>query len=1051
MKPTRPELVDNLGTSHGSALDFLAADHPLDAGLDIATGYVNLAGLRHLARATGNGRAVRLLIGAAPEFGVRLPTEVFRRNRGELDADRNFAGFPPSRNAERLAGVERWLARPEIEVRHYRREFLHGKAYIFGDRSALVTSANLTAAGLGRNLELGLVHYQPHVVGEALAWFEKLWRDSADFKGDLCGLLQAAPRAVTDPWLVFLRALFELYGEPGEKEGPPKKTSLADFQVDGYRRAIQILREHHGCIFADAVGTGKTEIGLACIEEYALRRGQRALVVAPAQLVEMWKTRTARAGMPAEVISYHQLAADEQLTAAGDAKRRRHLRNDKEAYRLIVADEGHAFRNPDTGWYRALSRLLGGARKDLLLLTATPVNNGLWDLYHLVMAFARHDRAFAKHRIRSLRRLFLRAGANERDPENLNPDLLFPLADLVSVRRDRRFIEQSYPNAVFPDGTPVRFPTPSLSTSRYDLDRAWPGLVAAITGAIDALRMARYRPSAWSRGGTESSRETALAALLQSAILKRFESCHDACRRTVKRIHEAHQVFLDAWEKGYVPSSEALRSAAAAELEEGGLAESLLDGLPDSERTPTSEFHPEYEREVARDRDLLRGILDRLEAINAGDDPKLAALVRLVAGSSSRKIIVFSGFADTIRYLDDHLPRRIGRRERIAVIGAETDPDERTKMLGRFCPKSVIGPEHQLEDPEVDLLLSNDVLSEGQNLQQAAAVISYDMPWNPQRVVQRYGRVIRLKSDHDRVFLTTMLPEPGELEPILNLEAAIRRKMFAASVYGMDSPVLEGGPDDIRTFADRLIGGDKGLLEEAPDGDPAQAFGGEGLRALLNRWLREEGKARLERLPWGTGAVFRQGPGVPSRGSPGVFFAFRTRRGDRYWRLVLRSGETRPESDAAILRRINPGPAPGLGRPEADLETAWRAATASVVEEHRALADSEDEEESLGPNQRWALDLLRDPEVALPDGAEAAAAALGVGRGAIVRRTLGDLRRRVARGELSPGEAAIRIVRLVEQEGLRPVDPPEPAEAITTDDLGVVCWLEVLPPGPEPR
>jgi hypothetical protein len=85
------------------------------------------------------------------------------------------------------------------------------------------------------------------------------------------------------------------------------------------------------------------------------------------------------------------------------------------------------------------------------------------------MAFARHDRAFAAYGIPSIRELFVRAGANERDPENLNPDALFPVADAVSVRRDRRFIEEHYPDATFPDGTRVRFPRPVLSTVRYDL------------------------------------------------------------------------------------------------------------------------------------------------------------------------------------------------------------------------------------------------------------------------------------------------------------------------------------------------------------------------------------------------------------------------------------------------------------------------------------------------------------------------------------------------------------------------------------------------------
>ncbi len=97
----------------------------------------------------------------------------------------------------------------------------------------------------------------------------------------------------------------------------------------------------------------------------------------------------------------------------------------------MVVDEAHAFRNAGNTWYRAMTRLLGGARKDVALLTATPINNTLWDLFNLVMLFARHDRALAAAGIDSIRAEFLAAGANERDAERLNPDRLFRLADAV--------------------------------------------------------------------------------------------------------------------------------------------------------------------------------------------------------------------------------------------------------------------------------------------------------------------------------------------------------------------------------------------------------------------------------------------------------------------------------------------------------------------------------------------------------------------------------------------------------------------------------------------
>jgi superfamily II DNA or RNA helicase len=1052
--PERPQLVENLtgGTTHAAALAFLVDDIDPRFALDVATGYVNLGGLHHVATAVTDGRRVRLLLGAVPGpgLGVELPLSRFEVALQALVAERDLSRFPPSRAAARLLEVDVWLNRPELEVRRYVSRFLHGKAYLFGDvgdgRAALVTSANLTTAGLLSNLELGLVHYDPHVARLALEWFDGLWTSAVDFKENLRSLLFPDP-GLLDPETIYLRALLELYGDDLETPLDSVATgssavALAPFQRDGYERARRIVAEHHGVVYADGVGTGKTEIGLAFIEEYALRRGQHALVVAPAQLVANWQERIDQARLPAQVVSYQQLAVDEQLVS--DARvRRRVLHNAADSYRLVVVDEGHSLRNPDTTWYRAAERLLGGERKDLVLLTATPVNNGLWDLYHLVMAFARHDRAFAAQGIASARQLFVDAGANAKDPENLDPDALFPLADAVSVRRDRRFIEAHYPGATFPDGTPVRFPRPQLRTLRYDLDAVEPGLIAEMTGLIESLSMARYRPSAFEVGGAEAANEASLGGLLQSGILKRFESCWWSCLATVRRMVTAHDSFLAAWEAGIVPSRSALREAALAEADDAGLAGWVADSLVDDEARPTSDFLPTYGEAVAADRVTLAAITARLDRLSAGDDPKLARLRLLLDEAPWAKIAVFATFGDTVRYLDAHLPATVGGRERVVVIGGESDPDSRATLLGRFCPDTVVRPGYVPPDGEVDLLISTDVLSEGQNLQQAEAVVSYDMPWNPQRVVQRNGRVIRLKSPHEDVFLTTMLPEDGDLEALLRLEAAIRRKILAANVYGMETGVIEDVEPELRSYAARLAGGDPSLLD---DGGASGSFAGEELRAHLQRAMAEGETARLRALPWGVGASFRQGPGVPSTGAAGIFFACRTVDGARYWRYVEDDG-TVLDGDSEMLRRIAPGAAPGLEPAAAglDLEAAWSPAVASIVDEHNRRADPRADAERIGPAQRFALDLLRDPVVALPAGAGLAEEALSVERSTSVRHALSEVRRLLVAGQLSRDEGARRVVDVVTELGLQPVEPPPALSPITADDIGVVCWMAVRP------
>ena len=1064
----RPSLLDNLAdaTHHGGGLSYLASDFDDRHALSVATGYVNLGGLRHLAvLAEGRNRETRLLLGAMPSgIGDEVPATLFERTLMALGQERDLSRFPPSRALKRLLAVEAWLDRPDVAVRRYVHKFLHGKAYLFGDaddaRAALVTSANLTSAGMWRNLELGLVHYDPPVAKRAVQWFDTLWDESDDFKDRLRELLFPDP-GLLDPRTVYLRALLELLGDDmDEDDGAPSPNAvqLARFQDDGFQRALAIVKRRRGVVYADGVGTGKTEIGLAFVEEYAIRRGLHVLLVVPAQLRDHWRERLHQTRLPAQVVSYQEFANDPQLAGPalsghGGTLGKRALSNDKEAYRLVVFDEAHALRNPSTTWYRALSRLLGGEPKDLVLLTATPINNGLWDLYHLVMAFARHDGAFEAAGIPSLRGLFMRAGANQQNAENLDPDVLFELADMVSVRRDRGFIVREYPNAVFPDGTPVAFPEPRLATERYDLDHASPGLAKYIAERIDALHMARYCPSLYHRTRSPEKREVVLSALLRSGVLKRLESCWHACLLTVTRMLAAHRAFLAAWDSGWIPGPESLRTVGD-DLDESALAQWVDGALTEGgDQEPAGDYDPSFRDHVRQDAALLEEIRARLAELRPEDDPKLALLRRVMEASPSKKVAVFTTFADTVRYLHEHLPDPADGRSRVTVVGAETNPDERTAMLSRFCPDTVVRPGFHPPNGEVDLLLSNDVLSEGQNLQQAAAVVSYDMPWNPQRMVQRYGRVIRLKSPHAEVHLTTMLPEPGDLEVILKLERAIRRKIVAAQPFGMEVQVVDDAEDETQTYAARLADGDETLLDEGEgggagaDGPAGQGGGGgpsaEALRAELRRELAEGRGDELRKLPWGVGAAFRQGPGVPSSGAPGVFFACRV-RGERYWRYVDADGVL--SEPAAILRRIDPGSAPAVDAAEIGLEEAWAQASASIVEEYEkgaGVAGQPGHSRSVGQVQEWALALLADLSVTLPPDSETAYEALRVGRSQPVRRALGEIKRQVERKDITRNDAASRIAGVVRAFGLRVVEPPPPREPITTDDVGVVCWMAV--------
>ena len=518
-----------------------------------------------------------------------------------------------------------FLDSDDVSVRRYVRRFLHGKAYLIGRLddegapkglvAALVTSANLTQGGLISNLELGMVHYQPLVVGRALDWHQRLWDEAQDFREELLELLRP-PALESDPQTVFLRALLELYGDELDEGVPlPDLYTLTAFQQDGLARAKRILDRYGGVLYADGVGMGKTEIGVQLVREYARDLGLHVLVISPAQLRDrLWEQRLSEENLPGTVVSYQQLAQDRQLSPIG---RRKFLKVNKDVYRLVIIDEAHAYRNVDNTWYAALDRLMGGTTKKLLLLTATPVNNSLWDLHNLFLLFARHDGAFSSEplRVPSLRKFFSEAGASE--SENLSETKLFPLIDALTVRRDRTFIKERYRNERFTDGTTVKFPEPELYERRYDLDVAHPGLVQFIYDGIDGLKMARYRLSAYrlDKEG-ESASEEALAGLMQSQLLKRFESSWYAALQTVNRMREGIDVMLRVIEERQtVPPPEVVRDLIGISAEDDTFlsADLVDDAMAGSEGGISSaQIEDRFLTDLKSDRDSLAVMSKRL-------------------------------------------------------------------------------------------------------------------------------------------------------------------------------------------------------------------------------------------------------------------------------------------------------------------------------------------------------------------------------------------------------------------------------------------------------
>ena len=1089
---SRPEFVDN---RNGNTLEAALCGHlralvetlrdPLR--VSVATGYFNPEAFARLADDLEGVGGVRLLLGAEPippparpqrqpldprgeRFDNKLTADALRLNELGLRRDRDLLPFTPAadRAVRRLLD---FLRSGRLEVRRYEKRFLHGKAYLFSHGQGVIAgSSNFTAAGLSTNLELNLGQYQPAVVAQVESWFEELWAEAVPY--DLAVLYEAR-FAEYPPYLIYLRVLWERYAAELEREAAETGAiHLTGFQKDGLERARRMLDRYHGVLIADSVGLGKTFMAGALLDEVINRRRQRALLIAPAALRDgTWARFTSRFQLGVEVRSYEEVMQDRQL--GGD---RKSLNAKVNEYALIVIDEAHAYRHADTRRAQALRRLLqGDPPKQLMLMTATPVNNSLWDLYELLMYFVGHDSVFADAGIPSLKDRF--DDASRVDPLTLKPDVLFEVLDATTVRRTRHFVKRYYANDTIrqPDGTEVtiQFPQPHVHKGSYDLEKVLPGFFDEVTEILAPedgharLTMARYWPSKYRRGGQPDAREAALVGLIRSGLLKRFESSAHAFALTLKRMVTAHDNFLEGLKRDVILGSEQL-----IELEETDSDEAWEALFENGTAIRGNQYDVEGLRAaVASDRALLKKLHDRAATVTQRKDPKLTLLVEALVENleaaeregvteeqkrDRRKVLIFSYFADTVDWIYEFLVEKIATdhrlapyRGRIAALSGMRSHDDvgRQHAIYGFAPRSMEAPP-ALDEDRYDILVTTDILSEGMNLQQAARIINYDLPWNPMRLVQRHGRIDRIGSPHRDVHITCIFPDQ-QLDRLLDLEQRIRRKLAqAAASIGLDQAVIPGATTSEHVFSDAIEDikaiqrEDATIFETA--GEDVNAHSGEEYRQELRKAMERHGQA-IRELPGAAGSGLVRGP------VRGHFFCARV-----FDKVLLRfvpfgGGEIVRDS-LACLRLITCDEGAPRVMPEdlvAAAYAAWARARGDVFDEWQKGADPKNLQPDIRPLFKAAAAHVRahrPTEMSLEE-VDRLADALEAPRGLRVEKAI----REVFTPETAEGEKTTQaIAERVKLLGLQPWKAPEPLPPIDEDEVQLVVWMAVEGDGRAP-
>ena len=904
----------------------------------IATAYINPAGFALLADELEIAPRVRLLLGAEPEAeSVRAIASgdsdqdsrrdaAIKHHQAWLEAERDNMGFArvPTVQAKRM--VE-WLENVDpqgtakVEVRRYTGGFLHGKTYLVEDsatQAAIAGSSNMTYAGLANNAELNLgTGGGTHSAAKVHEWFEHFWALSDPYDlADLYGRLWE-PHT---PWSIYLRMLWELYGEHLDAdENPHVHTglSLTRFQADGVVRMERLLDEHGGVLVADEVGLGKTYLAGEVIYRTANINRQRVLIVAPAALkTAMWEPFLATYDFSRWVTVYSYEEVRNRLDP--DKGPIDAFMREIEDYSLVVIDEAHNLRNSGAQRSGAVDRVItAGNPKKVVLLTATPVNNSLTDLETLIKYFIRDDARFAALGIPSIREYIRRAQAI--DPANLTPEHLFDLMDQVAVRRTRKFVKEHYANEMIfgPDGKPttIKFPQPKVRRIDYELDADGLALIDAMVYALDdptdphaphawedrsrdpeRLMLARYLSSMYTVDHDLQTYQITNSGLLRSGLLKRLESSPQALHSSLEKMIVSHEAFLEALRRGFVLRGEALSEWVSSDSDD--LNEFVAEFDDDEQIESVDGYHlSELKADVESDISLLYRLRDLAEVVVHNNEPKVRKIVaelteiaaqarrvdpRGISSADRRKVIVFSAFTDTIIPVQEAVIKAITAappsspladyRGRIAppIMGSYAKTHERGKTGGvdqggraatiaGFAPQTA-GPRNAAGEAtakdEFDLLFTTDVLAEGVNLQQACQMINYDLPWNPMRIVQRHGRIDRIGSKHDYVHLGLFFPAE-RLDELLELEERLERKLALADAAVGAGEVLPGrGPGHEVNLADDQVVDEFEKLLDA-GGSSASLSGEEYRRRLYDAFGTDPMlKADVISLPYGSGSGF---------------------------------------------------------------------------------------------------------------------------------------------------------------------------------------------------
>jgi superfamily II DNA or RNA helicase len=825
-------IVDNSDTDW-KAMRYLHDWCQLSERIDIATGYFEIGALLGLKNEWQKVDQIRVLMGDEVSLRTR---NTFQRGLQRLTARLDESLESEKETNDFLTGVPalaEGIRSGKITCRVYRKDKFHAKAYITHARlevigsSALVGSSNFTYPGLTENIELNvqITGAQVNVLQE---WYDEHWSAAEDVTAEILRVLERQIREYS-PFEVYAKSLQEYFrghemsveewelGDPS-KGGSRLYKKLDKYQQEGYQSLMKIARKYRGAFLCDGVGLGKTFIGMMVIERLVEKDRKRvALFVPKSARKPVWE-KALRRYLPNLSGDFSNLVIfnHTDLNRGGETAER--LDRIREMADVVVIDEAHHFRNPGIegrgtkrpSRYRKLFEILEG--KDLYLLTATPINNRLVDLQHMMELFSRREADYFKvaplgiHSLpghfRTMEKQLERMLA-QRDGEDvvetnqveaeqvLSNDTLF--RELV-VQRSRAYVkasqlQQGVPLTMFP----VR---EDPKVAEYSVKKTYGRLLAMMDKAFAKKKplfsLAMYDPLAFLKVSDEEldplevGRQKQVVALIRTQFLKRFESSaysfNQSCEMLLGKLlafvmkhgTPTEKSRLERWKAqhsdrmGFIRTGQPDLFTDQLDIGEQPDQDSFDDlvseeMIEDLEDLPREKYRVEdMIGEIFLDLDQIIEFLEELKKFKPSNDDKLRALIKLLKSDpvlKKHKVLIFTEYRDTARYLREQLVEN-------GITGVEEidsgTKEDRGRLIQRFSPyynESSSGELVEKGQEEIRVLISTDVLSEGLNLQDATRLINYDLHWNPVRLMQRIGRVDRRMTEEIEARILADYPE----------------------------------------------------------------------------------------------------------------------------------------------------------------------------------------------------------------------------------------------------------------------------------------------------